>query len=148
MKSVILVLLIGCGGLAPKSGDTLGDSVRSYNDGVRWGRFEVAAIHIPPKERAQFVDEADDRAKDLKITEYDIVTVEPKGDRVAKVHIKVEWYKETEGTIHETHALQTWEKHGKDWMMVEEARLRGVEMPGLPEPVTREAKTGPTSMKD
>ena len=39
-----------------------------------------------------------------------------------------------EGTIHETHAVQTWERHGKAWWMVDESRLRGAPMPGLAEP--------------
>ena len=30
--------------------------------------------------------------------------------------------------------MQTWERHGKAWMMVDETRVRGAEMPGLPEP--------------
>jgi hypothetical protein len=134
----MLVFVVACGGLAPRQGDTLGDSVRAYNDGVRWGRFEVAAIHIPAKQRSQFVDEADQRAKDLKITEYDIVRVDQHGDREARVQVKLEWYRDSEGTVHETHAVQTWEHHGKDWLMVDEARLRGVEMPGLPEPVAKQ----------
>ncbi|MEO8549531.1 MAG: hypothetical protein ABI678_06145 [Kofleriaceae bacterium] len=138
MKAVLVALLflIGCGA-APRSGDTLGDSIRGYNDSVRWGRFEVAATRIPAKERSQFVDDADERAKDLKITQYDVVNVDQKGDREAKVHIKMEWYSDREGTLHETHAVQTWERRGKDWLMVDEARLKGSEMPGLPEPMAK-----------
>ncbi len=138
MRAAVLCLLVACGGLAPKQPETLSDSIRAYNDGVRWGRFEVAAIHIPPKQRSQFVDEADERAKDVKITEYDVVRVEQRGEREARVQIKLEWYKDSEGTVHETHAMQTWERHGKEWLMVDEARLRGVEMPGLAEPVAKE----------
>lgn len=139
MKSLVLFLTIAaCGGLSPKAGETLGDSVRAYNDGVRWERFEVAAVHIPPKQQSQFVDEADERAHDLKITEYDIVRVEQKGDREAHVQIKMSWYKNSEGTVHETHAMQTWERHGKDWLLVDEARFRGTEMPGLPEPMMKD----------
>jgi hypothetical protein len=135
MRYWILVVLIACGGLAPREHETLAESVRNYNDGVRWGRFEVAAIHVPAKLRTTFVDEADARAKDIKITQYDVVAVDQRTDREAHVHIKLEWYKESEGTVHETHAMQTWERHGKDWLLVDEARLRGVEMPGLPEPL-------------
>lgn len=128
--------LVSCGG--PQASDPLGDAIRSYNDGVRWGRYEVAANHISPKERAQFVDDADERAKDLRITQYDVVRVERQGSRAASVHVKVEWYVETEGKLRQTHAKQTWEKHGGSWLMVQEARLRGTKMPGLPEPPTPE----------
>lgn len=137
MRYCILVVLIACGGM-PKATETLGDSVRSYNDGVRWGRFEVAAVHVPSRQRSAWVDEADARAKDVKITQYDVVSVDQKTEREAHVHLKYEWYKESEGTVHETHAMQTWERHGKDWLLVDEARLRGVEMPGLPEPIAKD----------
>ena len=137
MRAMLLCLaLAACH--PPKSGDTLGDSIRQYNDGVRWGRYEVAAVHVPAKERSQFVDEADERSKDLKITDYEVVKVEQKGERVAEVQVKVSWYKDSEGTLRETQAMQTWERHGKTWLIVDEARLRGTEMPGLREPPTAE----------
>ena len=144
-SAIVIVVLAACGAIAPRSPDTLGESVRAYNDGVRWERFEVAAIHIPAKERSQFVDEADERARDVKITEYDVIRVEQRGAREARVQVKLEWYKNSEGTVHLTHAVQTWERHGKEWLMVDEARLRGDEMPGLPEPIAavRAATTEP-----
>lgn len=138
MKTILLCLVVfavpACH--PPKSGDTLAESVRGYNDGVRWGRYEVAAIHVPAKERASWVDESDERAKDLKITDYEVVTVVQKGDRVAEVQVKMSWYKDSEGTLRETQAMQTWERHGKTWLIVNEARIRGKEMPGLREPPT------------
>lgn len=131
MRAIWFVVLAGCA--SAKQGDTLADSVRQYNDGVRWERFAVAAVHVPPKERASFLDEADERAHDVKITEYDIVGIDPKGDREATVQIKMSWYRDSEGTLRETQALQHWEKHGKTWWMVDETRLKGHEMPGLME---------------
>ncbi|MDB4956182.1 MAG: hypothetical protein JWO36_3751 [Myxococcales bacterium] len=138
MKRLVLALLVtGCGNLA-KNGETLTESVRSYNDGVRWERFATAAIHVPPKQRAQFVDDWDQRANDLKISDYEVVKVDQKGTQEAHVQVKLSWYKNSEGTLHETQALQTWERHGKDWILVDEARLRGPEMPGLPEPLMKD----------
>src|SRR5258706_16208051 len=116
---------MACSVLSPKPTETLPESVRSYNDGVRWGRFEVAAVHIPAKQRSQFVDDEDARAKDLKITDYDVIRVAYRGDREAQVQVKLEWYRTSDGTVHETHAVQTWERHDKDWLLVDESRLRG-----------------------
>ena len=137
MKAFLLIVaLAAC--KPPKSGDTLGESVRAYNEGVRWERYAVAAVHVPPAERSQFVDELDQRAKDLKITDYEVVKVEQKGDREAHVQVKVSWYRESEGKLRETSAMQTWERQGKTWLIVGEARVRGYEMPGLPEPLMKE----------
>ena len=133
MKTAIwFVVLAGCA--SAKQGETLVDSVRAYNDGVRWERFTVAAVHVPPQERATFVDEADERAHDIKITEYDVLRIDQQGEREATVQIKMAWYRESEGLLRETQAVQSWERHGKSWWMVDETRLKGHEMPGLPEP--------------
>ncbi len=133
----VAALVAACGAPQNRSEEDLSESIRQYNDGVRWGRFEVAASSLPPAERSKFIDEMDQRANDLKITDYDIVNVETHGPKAAKVQIKLSWYKDTEGTVHETHALQTWERHGKLWVMVDEIRVRGTEMPGLANKVTQ-----------
>lgn len=138
MRTILVVTVALAACTPPKSGDTLGESIRSYNEGVRWERFEVAASHIPAAERSQFVDEADQRSKDLKITDYEVVKVDLKNDKVAEVQVKLEWYKDSEGTVRETQAKQTWERHGKTWLIVDEARLRGTEMPGLREAPTKQ----------
>jgi hypothetical protein len=143
MTKWIFVLLAACGGgLGPAATETLTDSVRIYNDGVRWQRWDNAASYLPVKDRGKWVDDSDARAKDLKITEYDVVRIDPKGDREAKVQIKMSWYKTSEATVHETHSMQTWERHGKDWTLVDETRQRGDEMPGLPEPLMKDGDLG------
>jgi hypothetical protein len=150
MNKLVLVVCVlsACGGLPLKNEETLVDAIRSYNDGVRWSRFEVAAVHVPPPERSQFVDEWDQRVKDLKITDYDVVRVDQKTAKMAKAQIRVEWYKDSEGTVHETSAIQTWERRGKAWFVVEESRLRGTEMPGLPEPMLTDAQDPPQKNPD
>ena len=130
----VTVLVAACGG-AQKNQETLTDSIRAYNDGMRWARYEIAASQIPPKERAEFVDEMDERGDNLKITDYEVVKVDTRGAKEAKVQIKVSWYLDNIGTLRETHAVQLWERQGKVWLMVSETRLRGDEMPGLGEPV-------------
>ena len=130
---------IACGA-GHQDGDTLGESIRSYNEGVRWGRYTIAAAKVLPAERNQFIDDMDARADDVKITDYEIVNVAARSSREAKVRIKLSWYLASKGTVHETHADQTWERKGRQWFMVEEARVRGAEMPGLAEPVERRTR--------
>lgn len=136
--ALITVVLVACGAPQVRSENDLSESIQQFNDGVRWERFAVAATSIPPAQRSQFVDEMDQRASDLKITDYEIVNVAPRGSSEAHVQIKLSWYKASEGTVHETHAIQTWERHGKLWWMVDETRLRGAEMPGLAESVMKD----------
>ena len=139
MRAILITMLFaGCGAAQVRTQEDLTDSVRAYNDGVRWERFEVAAVAVPPPQRSQFVDEMDERAADLKITDYEVVKVSPRGEREARVQIKLSWYRSSDGSVRETHALQTWERHGTAWWMVDETRLRGAEMPGLPESVMKD----------
>lgn len=143
--AVILAIATACAACAaaPKSGETLAESVRTYNDGLRWQRYAVAAGRLPPAERSAFVDEWDARSEDLKITDYEIVDVVARGDR-ALVQVKVSWYGEREGTLHDTHARQTWQRRGKIWLLTDEVRVRGHEMPGLAEPPAEAAPTETT----
>ncbi len=134
-----LLILAACGANNPlKQTETLDEQLRAYNEGVLWQRFSSAAVHVPPADRSKWVDEWDERAKDLKITGYDIVKVDYQGAKAAKVQVKLEWFKDSEGIVHETHAMQTWERRGQLWLIVDEARLRGTEMPGLPEPLMKD----------
>jgi hypothetical protein len=144
--ALIAILMLGCGASLHDE-PNLSEVVRMFNDGVRWERFAAAAAALPPRERSQFVDDMDQRSGDVKITDYEVMRVDLRGEREARVQIKLSWYKASEGTVHETHAVQTWERHGKTWWMVDEIRLRGAPMPGLAE--TQEAPASPVSvMKD
>ncbi len=140
-RLVLLAVAIGataCGAASQRPVEALGDTVRTYHDGIRWERFEIAASSLPPRERSRAIDDWDQRASDLKISDYEVVKLDARG-KEAKVQIKLSWYRASEGTLHETQTMETWERHGQAWYLVDEARLRGAEMPGLPEPVKKDA---------
>jgi hypothetical protein len=144
MKRLIFAMAVtfslgACGG-AQKDTETLTESVRNYNEGVRWERYTMAASSLPPKLRGAWVDEMDKRSKDLRITDYEILRLDSTGGRSAQVQVKMTWYMDSVGTVKETHAMQTWERKGKEWFMVDEVRLRGDEMPGLTEPAASDEK--------
>ena len=130
-----LLFVAGCASLAPQ-GDALLESVRTYDEGLRWGRYSAAASRVPAREREAFLDERDELAKDLHITDYDLVKVGARRGDHATIEVKYSWFKETEGTLRETRATQQWERHGASWMLVDERRSHGPEMPGLREPAT------------
>jgi hypothetical protein len=115
----------------PRDGETLIESVRTYNEGIRWSRITAAASRIPPAERPDFVDEWDKLDDELEITDYEVIQVAQQGRRTAEVQVKFTWYLDADGVVHETHALQEWERHGKVWIKVGERRLRGEVMPGI-----------------
>jgi hypothetical protein len=134
MKAIILATVLAAGACMPPPGGGYGltDAVRTYTEGVKWERFEAAAAVVPPRERNDFLDERDLLAKDLRITQTEILRVTERGNR-AEVHVKMTWYLDSEGTVHESVAAQRWERQGKAWRLIDERRARGHEMPGLRE---------------
>lgn len=134
MKRAILSLVLFAASCVPPSGQAyaLTDAVRTYTEGVKWERFEAAAAVIPPRERDAFLDERDELAKDLRITETEILRITQR-DRRAEVQVKLSWYKDSEGVVRSSVASQHWERQGKVWRLVDEYRSRGDEMPGLRE---------------
>lgn len=130
MRSLLIVLSLAACMPPSTRGAALYDAARTYTEGVRWERFEAAAAVIPPAEREAFLDERDVLAKDLRITDSEIVRVEEHG-RTAEVSVKHAWYKDSEGTLRETVVKQAWERQGKAWRLVDEYRSRGDEMPGV-----------------
>lgn len=123
----------GCG--AAQTTEPLDDAVQSYNDAIRWERFEAAAQRIPPELRDDFLDQRDRLHEDLRIHHFEVVRVRfgPQ-QRRARVQVKYMWYLDSRGTVHETHAVQRWDRRGRFWMLTGEIRLRGEPMPGVSEP--------------
>lgn len=141
---VLALAAAGCAG-APKR-DQLMESVRAYNEGVRWERFTSAAVAVPPAERDQFLDEREELADDLRITDYEVVRVASHA-ATADVQVKMTWFLDSRGTVHDTWIRQRWERQGKAWRVVDERRVRGEAMPGLAEAAPGEVPTdGPTAV--
>jgi hypothetical protein len=136
MKTLVISIAIAvaaCGGMQQHTDDLM-EAVRGYNEGVRWERYTMAASHVPGKERDQFIEDREDLEKELHISDYEVVRVGAARGNAATIEVKYTWFKDSEGVVRETRALQSWERHGKLWMIVDERRVKGPEMPGLREP--------------
>jgi hypothetical protein len=121
----------GCGA-AQRDVEPLDASLRVYNDGLRWQRFDDSASRLPAAQRDDFLDERDQLHEDLRISDYEVIRVRYDGkQRRAKVQIKYTWYLESRGVVHETHAVQTWQRGDTIWILRNERFLRGEPMPGL-----------------
>lgn len=131
LLSLLALAAPGCAATQRKV-EPLEDSVRVYNDGVRWQRFDDSASRLPPARRDDFLDERDQLHEDLRVSDYEIIRVRhhPKG-RQARVQVKYTWYLESRGKVHETHAVQTWHQGKEVWILRGERFLRGEPMPGL-----------------
>jgi hypothetical protein len=130
-KILCMLVLAACG--ARSHGQSLHDAVTNYHDGIRWDRLTAAAIQVPPKEREDFMDQRDELGENLKVSDWEIEKVRLEGADHARVQVKLTWYADDEGVVHETQAVERWERHGKVWWITDEHRSRGPAMPGLAE---------------
>ena len=143
LSAGLLAPVVGC--IAPRRVEPLGEAVRTYNEAIRWERFELAAARLPPRQRDDFLDERDRLREDLRITGYEVVRARHDSTgRRARVHIKYTWHRDSRGIVHTTHTVQRWERPRSDWVLLEERYLRGEPMPGVkPGPDGREFDNGP-----
>ena len=130
---LIAAVVVGCGG-GQKAQTQVMHSVRGYNDAMRWQRLPTAAGFIAPAEREAFLDEHEELAEELRIDYYEIARMKPSGGNRAEVQVKYTWHLDNVGVVNDTTTLQHWERHGKRWVLAEEHRVRGDEMPGVAEP--------------
>jgi hypothetical protein len=127
-------LLLACATPA-KHTENLVDTSYRYQEGLRWQRFDDAAVFVPPEEREDFLDERDQLAEDLRIDDYEVTRVKLRRQQSeAIVQVKYTWHLDSVGVVHETTTEQAWQRKGVRWVIVSEVRKHGPAMPGVAEP--------------
>jgi hypothetical protein len=145
MRALALLLLVGCAG-QQKATDDLMEHVRGYQEGLRWRRWDEAAVHIEPDKREIFLDEHDQLDDELLIDDYEIERVKmERGRKAAKVLIRYSWHLDSVGLVNESLVEQMWHQRGKLWLVVAERMKHGKRLPLLmeeekPDPVLEKKK--------
>jgi hypothetical protein len=129
MRALWLLVLVACAGSLKKSEDLMTD-VRTYQEGLRWRKYDMAADYVPGPERERFLEERDEVDRDLRIDDYELERVKLEDGRErALVRVKYTWHLDSVGAVHDTVVEQSWERQGKVWRIVGSAHKRGEEMP-------------------
>ena len=127
MRALVCLLLLGCGVGMGKNEDLMFD-VRTFQEGLRWRKYDMAANHVPAAAREQFLEAHEDVDEDLRIDDYELEQVKIT-DEGATIRVKYTWHLDSVGTVHDTVCEQRWERQGKVWRIIGNARKRGEEMP-------------------
>lgn len=149
MKRLVLLLAAaaGCSAANPKNADLVAD-VRGYGEGIRWGDFNAAALRLRPLHRTVFMDQREQLAEDLRVADWEMRRMTYSEDRNrAEVHIEWTWLLDSRGIVHTTVTRQAWSRHGKNWILDREERLRGEPMPGVAEPKRPRRRSAPHSAR-
>jgi hypothetical protein len=137
MRIIGAIGLMGLAALAAcasqqKKTESLKESSWHYQEGLRWARFEESAALVPAKDREAFLDEHDKLGDDLRIDDYDVVRIIYKsGSDEAQVQVKYKWHLDGVGLVKETVTDQRWKLHGNAWLLEDETKRRGEDMPGV-----------------
>jgi hypothetical protein len=150
MRMIVIVALVaaaGCAASDSKRADLVAD-IRGYGDGLRWRDFNAAALRIVPDHRPAFMDHCEQLAEDLRIADWEMRRMTYSDDRNrAEVHVEWTWLLDSRGIVHTTVTRQEWARHGKQWILHREERLRGEPMPGVAEPKRPRRPAGPRNAR-
>jgi hypothetical protein len=134
-SSMVVVVLVvaclgtgGCGTAAQRNEDLLYD-VRTFQEGLRWRKYEMAADYVPAAIREKFLEAHDEVDGDLRIDDYELERVKLDEASAATVRVKYTWHLNSVGTVHDTVVEQRWERQGKVWRITANAHKKGEEMP-------------------
>jgi hypothetical protein len=129
MRIWALLLLVGCAGGVKAREDLMYD-VRSFQEGLRWRKYDMAADYVPAPSRERFLDAHDDVDADLRIDDYELMRVKVLDDPArAEIRVKYTWHLDSVGSVHDTVVEQSWVRQGKVWRIVASEHRRGEEMP-------------------
>ena len=81
MRALFLVGLVACSSGAARGADLLND-VRTFQEGLRWRKYEMAADYVPAAVRERFLTAHEELDEDLRIDDYELqrVKVESAGN--------------------------------------------------------------------
>jgi len=104
--------------------------VRTFQEGLRWRKYEMAADYVPARAREKFLEAHDEIDADLRIDDYELERVKLEESKTAAlVRVRYTWHLDSVGTVHDTVIEERWEQQGKVWRVVASEHKRGEEMP-------------------
>jgi hypothetical protein len=117
--SVMLGLTVACGGGQMSSAGKLQMSVDTFNEHMRWGRYDAASSHLIVKDREAFMGRYDELGEDYKVVDYEVksVKLQPNGDAVSETVVK--WLREPNMTVKKDKVRETWRYFDGTWLMIE-----------------------------
>ena len=122
-------LLTACAGHITKK-DLLVMAIREFNDGIRWGKIDISATHLPLPSRKLLAERFGRVEDDLEVVDYDLqrIDVAP-GGKNAVVRVDMAWSLKRRGIVDRTVLEQIWEEQSSGWFMTKQTRIKGVALP-------------------
>ena len=94
----------------------------TYNQSLRWKRYNTAARFLAPDKRADFLEQYLSAEDDLHVQSVEVRSVntyERDGDKVADVVLIAEAYLLPSTVVKKTTIVQTWKHQNGGWELIE-----------------------------
>jgi hypothetical protein len=131
-RIAVLCLVVAACGAQQRPGVELMDDIRTYQEGLRWRRWDEAALRLPPGRRDAFLETHEELDAELRIVDYEIERVRlAPGSTTATVQVKYTWHLDSVGVVHDSIVEQRWRRVNRAWFLVAERLKRGEDFPGL-----------------
>lgn len=120
LRVLPLLLLVACGVGSPTPQEVLDRTVYTYNQHLRWKRFDKASRFVADAARVEFMKRFEGADEDLNIEDLEVKEVAFETDVRAKVTIEVRFFKLPNVTVQKHKWHQIWLKKGEDDWWLEE----------------------------
>ena len=143
LSIVFLVLamsgLFANGCATPNRMTHLKDTLRSFNQQVRWGIWASAAAHVEQKQRQAWLENRLTAGRDLKMSDVRLVRVVSDGPLATKAQVIVTltWYRISDMKLQSSHWMQTWKHTQRGWKLTKEERHAKAPLPTKKAPKTK-----------
>ena len=124
------LLAAGCAAAFTPQKDELKIAVQEFNDGIRWGKIEQSAMHLPLDRRQAFSERYAGLEEELEILDYDVQRVEfDRQQDTAKVRVDISWSLKRRGIVERTVIEESWTHGHGNWLVAEARHLKGSPLP-------------------
>ncbi len=135
IAGALALALTGCLSATQRREDDLIREARTFNDDLRWARWEAMCADMLADDKQAFMARVDLVGDDLVMGDFEVKAVRfDANSQGASVTVDVEWYRKSDPTLRSTTLAQRWETRGARWMMVKQRRSRGDRFPLVNEP--------------
>jgi hypothetical protein len=142
--AALLALSGACLAPTARREDTLVREARTFNDDLRWARYDQLSASLPADEAQRFLARAHAVGDDLVLADYEVTSINfAPNSQAATVAVTVQWYSRSATTLHSTTLEQRWEVRDGRWLVARLRRVRGDRFPLVAEPVTPAPRPAP-----
>ncbi|MFH1130548.1 MAG: hypothetical protein V1754_04390 [Pseudomonadota bacterium] len=129
----VALLAVGAACSGPRK-ESLIESLREYNDGVRWGRTDWSIDYLPKEKQAPLLNRWA-TLSDLRITGYIFTSLQMEGSERAVATVQINWYSQSQMRVHSSVVQQVWVwVKGEKWQLKDQRWVSGAPFPLLDSP--------------